>query len=67
MKKLGVTLNKVFNSNHKNLRQIDVLKLGVNMIKLIRKFHSVGFVHKDIKCNNLMFGDDSMPYDENSQ
>ena len=56
LERLGSSLNKIFSQNHKNMRKIDVLKLGISMLKLVKNLHSIGFLHLDIKANNLLFG-----------
>lgn len=48
-------MSKIMDAHDDNLRQIDVLKLGVQMIKIIEKFHEQGLIHLDIKVNNLIF------------
>ena len=67
MKKLGPTLHKIFNENSRYLRQIDVLKLGICMVKLVQKLHSTGYLHLDIKTNNILFGCGEEPLNLNSQ
>ena len=33
---------------------MDVLKFGLQMIKIIEKFHMLGYVHRDIKPDNIL-------------
>ena len=33
-----------------------VVGLGIKLIKIIEKFHDLGFVHCDIKPDNILFG-----------
>jgi serine/threonine protein kinase len=37
------------------LKKSDILKLGIQLIKSIRQLHSLGFVHLDLKPDNIMF------------
>lgn len=37
------------------------------MIKVIEKFHGLGFVHLDLKVNNILFGANDKAYNYNSR
>jgi serine/threonine protein kinase len=65
MKKLGESLYKVLDAQEDNIRLIDVLKLGLQLIKLIEKFHEQGLLHLDIKVNNMLFGKTDIVFSHN--
>ena len=65
MRKLGQSLYKVLDAQEDNIRQIDVLKLGLQLIKLIEKLHEQGVLHLDIKVNNMMFGKNDIVFSHN--
>ena len=50
-----MTMDTIFSLNKKLLKKSDILKLGIQLIKSIRQLHSLGFVHLDIKPDNIMF------------
>ena len=47
-------MEKIFHSNNKLLKKSDILKIGIQLIKSIRQLHSLGYVHLDIKPDNIM-------------
>ena len=38
----------------KIFKKIDILKIGIQMLKLIEQLHSIGYVHRDIKPDNIL-------------
>ena len=54
MEKLGISISEIFKINHKYLRQIDILKLGIQLIKNVQRLHQIGYVHLDLKPDNFM-------------
>ena len=50
-----MTMESIFQLNKKMLKKSDILKLGIQLIKSIRQLHSLGYVHLDIKPDNIMF------------
>jgi serine/threonine protein kinase len=55
MEKLGTSLMDIFDASNQKLMKIDVLKLGIELLKLIEKLHSFDIIHQDIKFDNIMF------------
>lgn len=55
MKRLGNSVYDLYKKQKEHMRAIDVLKLGLQMIKALEEFHKAGFIHQDIKINNFMF------------
>lgn len=55
MEKLEIPLSEVFYANHSYFQKVDILKLGIQMVKNVRELHSIGYVHLDLKLDNLMF------------
>ena len=49
-----MTLMDIFTLNNKLLKKSDVLKIGIQLVKSIRQLHSLGYVHLDIKPDNIM-------------
>jgi serine/threonine protein kinase len=66
MKKLGISLYTILNGSYQNLRKVDVLKAGLQMINCVEKYHSLGYVHLDIKVNNILFRPGDKAYNYNS-
>jgi len=57
MEKLGTSLMEVFDASNQKLMKIDVLKLGIELLKLIEKLHSFDIIHQDIKFDNILLTD----------
>ena len=56
MELLGESLESRFNTANKKFQLSSVLKLGFDILTIIEKIHNCGFIHRDIKPNNFMFG-----------
>ena len=54
MKKLGKELSSMFFRQKKKMKKIDILKLGIQLIKIVESFHSLGYIHRDIKPDNIL-------------
>lgn len=39
------------------ISQTDILSLGIELINLVETLHSLGYIHCDIKLDNIMFDD----------
>lgn len=56
MELLGQTLDDLHNHYDKKFSISSVLYIGINVINLMEKLHSVGFIHRDIKPSNFLIG-----------
>lgn len=65
--KLGLTLNELLKKNRKHFSLKTVLTIGICLIDLIKKFHDKGFIHNDIKPDNIMIGDYKTEFSEMNQ
>jgi serine/threonine protein kinase len=45
----------------KRAADLDIIVFGYRFLKLIHKIHSLGYIHRDIKPNNLMITNDGRP------
>jgi serine/threonine protein kinase len=54
LRELGKSLLDIFNLNNKLLKQVDLIKLGILIIDKIEKLHRIGYLHLDIKPDNMV-------------
>jgi casein kinase 1 len=55
MPKYKSTLQEVFEKRSKTLSIKEVAYIGYKFLKVIQKFHSFGFIHRDLKPQNILF------------
>ena len=53
LEKLGRSIKDMMNGGSKMLVR-DVLKVGIELFKIIEKLHNLGICHQDIKPDNIM-------------
>lgn len=53
---LGENIEDLFNLCKKKFQLVTIVKLAIDMIELLRRFHQEGYIHRDIKPENFMFG-----------
>lgn len=47
-------MSDIFLESRRRLRKADVLKIGIQLLKSIQKLHSIGYLHLDIKPDNIL-------------
>jgi predicted Ser/Thr protein kinase len=53
---LGKSLEQIFQENSRKYTLKDISKIAIQSISRIQSFHKKGFVHRDIKPDNILFG-----------
>ena len=56
MERLGFSLNDIIKKNKLKFSYQQVCALGVQLIQALENFHDIGFVHCDLKPDNILFG-----------
>ena len=60
---LGISLEAKFNESNRNFNLSTIYAIAVDMVNIISFVHSKGFLHRDIKPNNFLFGN-TIPHDK---
>ena len=56
MERLGKSLVDVIKHNRLKFTIEQVVSLGVQLLNSIEKFHELGYIHCDLKPDNIMLG-----------
>jgi serine/threonine protein kinase len=57
MEKLGMSLKDILKKNKRHFTVKCILTIGIRLISLLQKLHNTGYIHCDIKPDNIMIGD----------
>lgn len=57
MEKLGLSLKDILKRNKRHFSVKCILTIGIKLIMLMQKLHDTGYIHCDIKPDNIMIGD----------
>lgn len=57
LEKLGHSLKDLLKLNKKHFTIPCIINLGIKLIELLEKLHIKGYIHCDIKPDNIMIGD----------
>jgi casein kinase 1/casein kinase I family protein HRR25 len=56
MERLGVSLVEVIKRNALKFSYVQIISFGCQMLDALESLHELGFVHCDIKPDNILFG-----------
>ena len=56
MERLGVSLVDILKRNKLKFSYLQTCALGVQIVQALEKFHDLGYVHCDLKPDNILFG-----------
>ncbi|CDW85835.1 casein kinase i isoform beta [Stylonychia lemnae] len=51
---LGPSLNKILQHSKQRMSTQTILQLGIQLVSIIRQLHKIGFVHRDLKPDNIL-------------
>ena len=54
MQRLGLSLKNFYEEIKLNLHLRDIIKIGISLLKQIKEVHNAGYLHCDIKPDNIM-------------
>lgn len=57
MEKLGMSLKDMLMNVDENFCLVDTLKIGIQLIDLVENLHKIGYIHCDLKPDNILIGD----------
>jgi serine/threonine protein kinase len=57
MPKYGADVDQYFHSMNKDLSTKSIIHLGMEVLKILQKVHSSGYVYGDLKLDNILIGE----------
>lgn len=50
-------MKDILKQNKRHLSLKCIAEMGIHILKLLERFHSIGYIHCDIKPDNILLGD----------
>jgi len=57
MQKLGKNLESYLSQKESCFTMTTICQLGIQLVECIKKVHKIGYIHNDIKLDNILVGD----------
>ena len=57
MEKLGMSIKDIMKSRQKHFTLKCAISMGIRLVNLLEALHDEGYIHCDIKLDNIMIGD----------
>ncbi|CDW90789.1 cg2577-pa [Stylonychia lemnae] len=54
LEKMGPSLARYLESTKRKLSMTQILQIGIQLVKQIEQLHAVGYIHRDIKLDNIL-------------